>query len=76
VGASPRKGRSTPDAGLAVLSRMSEGQCRHLHGRYVASLPALAGAVAAARRDIPVRLTSRKRSAKMSLARRRRAAGG
>ena len=77
VGALPRNRRSTPDAGLAVLSRMIEDQCRHLHGRYVAALPDLAVAVAAARREIPVRLTARKRSAKMSLAaRRRRAAGG
>ncbi|HET7697380.1 MAG TPA: CHAD domain-containing protein [Vicinamibacterales bacterium] len=77
VGAAPRKGRSTPDAGLAVLSRLIEDECRHLHGRYVASLPDLATAAAAARRDIPVRLTARKRSAKMTLAaRRRRAADG
>lgn len=77
VGAAPRNRRSTPDAGLAVLSRMIEDECRHLHGRYVAAQSDLAAAVAAARRDIPVRLTARKRSAKMVLpVRRRRAAGG
>lgn len=77
VGAAPRKGRSTPDAGLAVLARMIEDECRHLHGRYVAALPDLVAAVSAARREIPVRLTARRRSAKMTLpARRRRAAGG
>jgi CHAD domain-containing protein len=77
VGAAPRKGRATPDAGLAVLARMIEDECRHLHGRYVASLSDLAAAVSAARREIPVRLTARRRSAKMSLAaRRRRAASG
>jgi CHAD domain-containing protein len=77
VGAAPRHRRSTPDAGLAVLSRMIEDECRHLHGRYVASLPDLAIATAAARREIPVRLTARKRSAKMTLpARRRRVADG
>jgi len=77
VGAAPRKGRSTPDAGLAVLSRLIEDECRHLHGKYVAAMPALRTAVEAARRDIPVRLTPRRRSVKMGLAaRKRRAAGG
>jgi len=62
-----------------VLSRLIEDECRHLHGRYVSQLPALHDAVEAARRDIPLRLTPRKRSArsiKMNLAARRRAAGG
>jgi hypothetical protein len=71
VGAAPRGRRSTPDAGLAVLSRLIEDECRHLHGRYVAQLPQLHGAVAMARRDIPLRLTPRKRSTraiKMGLA--------
>ena len=77
VGAAPRKGRSTPDAGLAVLARLIEDECRHRHGRYVAALPGLVAAVSAARREIPVRLTARRRSAKMTLAaRRRRVAGG
>jgi len=76
VGAAPRKGRSTPDAGLAILSRWIEDECRHLHAKYVSAMPALREAVAEARRDIPVRLTAR-RSVKMALAaRRRRAAGG
>jgi CHAD domain-containing protein len=76
VGAAPRKGRSTPDAALAVLSRWIEDECRHMHAKYVAAMPALRTVVAEARRDIPVRLTAR-RSVKMSLAaRRRRAAGG
>ena len=77
VGAAPRKGRSTPDAGLAVLSRLIEDECRHFHARYVALVPELRLTVEAARRDIPVRLTARRRSVKMSLAaRKRRAAGG
>lgn len=77
VGAAPRSRRGTPDAGLAVLSRLIEDECRHLHGRYVAAMPELHAAVAAARRDIPVRLTARKRSVKMGLpARRRQVAGG
>ena len=76
VGAAPRHRRSTPDAGLAVLSRLIEDECRHLHGRYVASLPSLRESVEAARRDIPVRLTARRRSAKMTLAARRRGGHG
>lgn len=76
VGAAPRGRRTPPDAGLAVLSRLIEDQCRHLHGRYVGQLPLLRGAVDASRRDIPLRLTPRGRSAqtiKMSLADKRRA---
>ena len=42
VGAAPRARRSTPDAGLAVLTRKIEDECRHLHGRYVAQLPSCA----------------------------------
>ena len=76
VGATPRKGRSTPDAGLAVLSRLIEDECRHLHGKYVALLPELRAAVEGARRDVPARLTARRRSAKMTLAARRRRAVG
>jgi CHAD domain-containing protein len=79
VGAAPRGRRSTPDAGLAVLSRQIEDDCRHLHGRYVSQLPRLHEAVDAARRDIPLRLTPRRRSGKtikMGLAAKRRAAGG
>jgi CHAD domain-containing protein len=77
VGAAPRHRRSTPDAGLALLSRTIEDECRHLHGRYVAALPALREAVEAARHDVPVRLTARRRSAlpvKMTLTPRRRRA--
>jgi CHAD domain-containing protein len=79
VGAAPRHRRSTPDAGLAILSRMIEDDCRHLHGRYVAFLPQLRKAVELARHDAPVRLTTRGRSArpvKMSLPARRRASSG
>ena len=82
VGAAPRRQRSTPDAGLAILSRLIEDECRHLHGRYVAHLAPLHDAVDASRRDIPLRLTPRGRSAKaikmgkLTPAARRRAAGG
>lgn len=76
VGAAPRGRRSTPDAGLAILSRLIEDECRHLHGRYVGQLPLLRAAVDVARRDIPLRLTPRGKSAraiKMGLAPKRRA---
>lgn len=91
VGAAPRGRRSTPDAALAVLSRMIEDQCRHLHGRYVSQQSRLHEATDAARREIPLRLTPRRRSARsikmaaggeapragsVNLAARRRAAGG
>ena len=80
VGAAPRGRRSTPDAGLAILSRLIEDECRHLHGRYVSQLPALRAAADAARRQVPLRLTARRRGGrtiKMSLAaKKRRAAGG
>ena len=78
VGAAPRRRRTTPDAALAALSRFVEDECRLLHGRYVAALPALAGVVEIARRDVPARLTARRsaRAVKMTLAARRRAAGG
>jgi len=78
VGAAPRKGRSTPDAELAVLIRLIEDECRHLHARYVAAIPELREVVAAARHDVPLRLTARQRparSVKMGLAARRRAVG-
>jgi CHAD domain-containing protein len=76
VGAAPRRGRGTPDAGLAVLSRLIEDECRHLHGRYVAMAAALRETVEAARRDAPVRLTAggHARPAKMAIAARRRGA--
>ena len=78
VGAAPRRRRSTPDAGLAILSRLIEDECRHLHGRYVAQLPRLREAVERARRDIPLRLTPRRRPARsmnMNVAAKRRAEG-
>jgi CHAD domain-containing protein len=74
VAATPRS-RRPPDAALATLSRMIEDECRQLHGRYVAGIPQLLEAAQIARRDVPTRLAARRRSAKMSLASRRRAAG-
>jgi CHAD domain-containing protein len=56
--------------GLEALSRTIESECRHLHGRYVALLPQLHGALDDARREVPVRLTAEgrtKRPARMTL---------
>ena len=64
VGAAPRQRRATPDAGLDVLARMLEEECRQLHGRYVASQLGLADALAVARRDLPVLLTARRKGAR------------
>jgi CHAD domain-containing protein len=81
VAAAPQVHLPASDAGLAILARSIEDECRHLHGRYVAMLPALIEAAQTARQDTAVRLTvaSRVRSAraaKMPLPSRRRAAGG
>jgi hypothetical protein len=40
VQAMPRRSRAT-DTGLQTISRKLEDECRHLHARYVASVPAL-----------------------------------
>jgi CHAD domain-containing protein len=78
VGAAPRRRRGTPDLALAQLTRLIEDECRHLHARYVAMVPALAEVIDLARRDVPARLTARRpaRAVKMTLPARRRAAGG
>jgi CHAD domain-containing protein len=79
LGAAPRHRRNTPDVGLGVLARIIEDECRRLHGRYAAALPELREMVDAARRDVPVRLTTRQRATrpvKMTLAARRRTAVG
>jgi CHAD domain-containing protein len=78
VGAAPRRRRGTPDVALATLSRTIEDECRMLHGRYVAALPALRDVVERARRDLPARLTARRgrKTVKMGLPVRKRAAGG
>jgi CHAD domain-containing protein len=81
VAASPQAHRANPDGGLGILSRLLEDECRHLHGRYVALLPALHEALDVARNHVVLRLGApprarSARSAKMSLPARRRAAGG
>lgn len=76
VAATAPRSRRAPDASLGTLSRMIEDECRQLHGRYVAGIPQLLEAAQIARRDVPARLAARRRrSAKMSLSSRRRAAG-
>ena len=61
VAAAPRGAPPTPDAGLAILSRPIEDECRHLHGRYVSQLPALLEAVrdGASRRAARLTVASR-----------------
>jgi CHAD domain-containing protein len=81
VAARPKAHIPAPDAGSAILARSIEDECRQLHGRYVALLPALIETVQTARRDVAVRLadatrTRAARTAKMRLPVRRRAAGG
>jgi CHAD domain-containing protein len=76
VAARPVPRGAAPDIGLAVLARVIEDDCRMLHGRYIAGLPALRAAVHAVRRDIAVRMAARRAPAKMQLTvRRRRTAG-
>lgn len=70
VQAEPRTGR--PREALEDLDRHIEGQCRHLHGRYVASSTALREAATAVRKVIVPQLAqtpSRSRSIKMTLSR-------
>ena len=66
--------RRSSDAGLGVLSRLIEDECRHLHGRYIGVLLDVQQAAETARRDVPVKLTAR-RAAKMTLTPRRHAVG-
>ena len=60
-----------PRAALEQLARSIEDQCRHLHGRYVASLPSLRETIVATRKTIVPQLAHaprRRRALKMSLA--------
>lgn len=70
VQAEPRAGRQQSRLALEDLARQIEDQCRHLHGRYVASSSALREAALAVRKVIVPRLARpprRARSIKMSL---------
>ncbi len=58
-------------AGSNVIARTLEDQCRHLHARYVASMPKIAEAIADVRGvvvpQVAQRATRRKRPLKMAL---------
>jgi CHAD domain-containing protein len=72
VQAEPRTGRPHSHAGLENLARQIEDQCRHLHGRYVASAVPLREAALAVRKVIVPQLarpSRRARSIKMTLSR-------
>jgi CHAD domain-containing protein len=60
-------GRSLPDAGLAILSRTLEDECRHLHAGYVAAIPRLHDAIEQARTAIVPELAHHARALKMTL---------
>lgn len=65
------KGHAAPSAGLEIVARALEDQCRHLHARYVAGLPRLAEVVAMTRAVVVPALVARpqrrSRAIKMSL---------
>jgi CHAD domain-containing protein len=72
VQAEPRTGRAQSRAALDNLARQIEDQCRHLHGRYVASAGALREAAITVRKVIVPQLAHpprRTRSLKMTLPR-------
>ena len=64
VQAEPRSGRLPSREALEDLGRHIEDQCRHLHGRYVATSPALREAALAVRTTIVPLLTRTPRRAK------------
>jgi CHAD domain-containing protein len=70
VQASPQPGRTPSRAALEELARHIEDQCRHLHGRYVASAPALRAAAATIPKNVVPQLArpARRRPLKMQLA--------
>lgn len=68
-----RSGRAGSHEALQDLARHIEDQCRHLHGRYVATMPVLREAALAVRKVIVPQLASpprRSRAMKMGLSRR------
>ena len=68
----PRSGRAPSREALEDLARHIEDQCRHLHGRYVATAPLLRESALAVRKVIVPQLTSagrRRRAIKMGLSR-------
>ena len=74
VSAAPHPRHAPGDPGLAMLGRVIEDDCRLLHAKYVALLPALREAATRIRREIAVRVTAPRRApAKMHLQQRRTA---
>jgi CHAD domain-containing protein len=72
VQAEPRTGRPQSRAALENLARHIEDQCRHLHGRYIASASVLRDAALAVRKLVVPQLahpSRRGRSIKMALSR-------
>lgn len=71
VQAEPRTGRPQSRAALENLARHIEDQCRHLHGRYIASASVLRDAALAVRKIVVPQLARprRVRSIKMTLSR-------
>jgi CHAD domain-containing protein len=80
VQAAPPGRRSGSDDGLEAIARTLEDECRHLHARYVATVPALGELVETCRSVVAphvVHPPRRRRPLKMALAvRAPRAAGG
>lgn len=69
--------RPATDAGLEIIAGALERECRHLHGRYVALIPALQQVVRSVRGDLVPQLARHpRRPLKMSLAGRRAAGRG
>ncbi|HEY7497678.1 MAG TPA: CHAD domain-containing protein [Vicinamibacterales bacterium] len=61
------KVRTLPDGGLDILARALEDQCRHLHARYVASIPKLNDVLEATRSVIVPQLAQRGSSGSRAL---------
>jgi CHAD domain-containing protein len=56
------QGRTVPEGGLDIISRALEDQCRHLHARYVASIPRISEIVESTRTLVVPQLAHRARS--------------
>lgn len=71
VASAPPPRRDSRDGGLAAIAEALEAECRHLHGRYLASSGSLLEAADRCRTAIPVQLAraraSRRRVLKMAL---------
>ena len=58
-------GSSLPDGGLDIISRALEDECRHLHARYVATMPRLIEVIEATRAVVVPDLAHRARALQM-----------